>query len=450
MKIAAITLAALLLAVPLPAFSEEASESPYCALIKDWAPYAGIDLRPIDGRSNPVEPISTEIIEQRVASDGKNQGYYLGAVYSGPACTRQAFDNFPFFNGIGCVSSHGRLLKIPSDRGPNVLEPDTEVHVYVSPYEDPARKDYVEGSPLLALEDCQAWINAGVMNDGLAIRWKRCRSQLSDKIIIRRMVVAHKHWFAAHWKGINNTQRTLTIAHVCGSEPVLSSLGGRVGFGFDLNETLISVAHGSFAAIFDSMNGAGAYLSGDIPGTKRLAGDAAINGSPAKMVGNPLTTLCPSVVHPAVVNASGDPDPADPVYPLGPNALSGETAPVTGHVTFDTIMDTGVPAENILTYNVISGSVTIEPGSMSIKWVGNRKIQFKYTNPSYGYSSGGTGSFHVEMRVNGQQARAANSNYPLVPGNKFLDGGDIGESRSGIHGVANNGDDFVWEFQRQQ
>ncbi|MBA3678524.1 MAG: hypothetical protein H0W74_14225 [Sphingosinicella sp.] len=431
---------AMLTLATAQALGGEAAESPYCSEIKDWAPWAGLDLQTIDFPSNPLDPISIAVIEARVASGGKSQGYFLGTVYSGSACTRYAFDNLPFFSGISCVSAHGEIANSVGD--------DTEVQVYISPYEDPRRADRQEGDPLPALEDCQNWINAGTSNDGLIIRERRCRSSANPNIIIlKRTVLARKRWFAANWKGIHNTQRTLMIAHVCGSAPILESMGGRVGFGLQLNSTPLSGALGSFEAIFDSMNGTGAYLSGDTPGTKRLAGDAATNTLLATMAGNPRTTLCPSVVHPAVINADGDPSASDPVYPLGTNAPSGEGVDITGHVTFDTIMNTSVPADTILTYNVLSGSITIKRNS--IRWVGNRKIQFKYKNSTYGYSSGGSGQFHVEMRVNAQNARAANSNYPLGTGNKSLDGGDVGESRSGIHGVASNRDDFVWEFSRQ-
>jgi hypothetical protein len=194
------------------------------------------------------------------------------------------------------------------------------------------------------------------------------------------------------------------------------------------------------------MNGTGAELSGDIPGTKRMAGNAITSGFSAIMVGNPLTTLCPSVVHPAVIDQSSDPNVADPVFPLGKNAPLGGSAEVTGHVTFDTIMNRSVPADTILTYNIESGNVEIIRGS--IQWVSNHKIQFKYKSSNYSCPIG-TVSFQVEMRVNARLARAANSNYPLGTGNKYLDGGDVGENRAGLHGIANNGDDFVWKFSRQ-
>lgn len=92
-------------------------------------------------------------------------------------------------------------------------------------------------------------------------------------------------------------------------------------------------------------------------------------------------------------------------------------------------------------------SMEVDPDK--IVWASDHRIDFEYKRAGYGYSSGGTANFEVEMRVNAQSARGANSNYELNGGNKFLDGGNAGEERSANHGVAFNGDDFVWRFSRE-
>jgi hypothetical protein len=110
-------------------------------------------------------------------------------------------------------------------------------------------------------------------------------------------------------------------------------------------------------------------------------------------------------------------------------------------------MDISIPAKNVLTATVMSGSVEID--TEKIVWANDHQINFEYKKSGYGNSSGGTENFEVEMRINAQLANGAHNNYDLGAGNKHLDGGNIGTDRSGIQGVGQNADDFIWRFSRE-
>lgn len=456
----------VLLSVLGHSFAGEVSESPYCSELRDWAPCAGVDFHhynSLDGtveHFNAVPSIAVDVIEARTCSSGKKQGYFLGSVYTGAQCTRNAFNQFAFQSGISCISSHGsydRRTRPSGDTSPEEDLEDTIAVVYFSPHLDPLPRDGVTLAQRPALSDCIAWLGSdAVFNEseqryqyrnGFSIISYTVVNEQGQRVGRKVAVLLKKKWFRDNWKGTHNAQRSIIVAFVCGSNPMIKAMGGRVGFGYD-GVTLIAVAKANFGSIFDHMNGTNGEFAGGTPGNYRTAGkafEAAAFTPPSTMTGNPLTTLCPSAVHPMVVNASGDPSSADPVYPLGQNAPTGDS--IVGHVTFDTRMDRALPANEVLTFNVISGNIEID--TQKIKWVSDHEIQFEYKASDYGYSSNGNGAFEVEMRVIATKARAANSNYPVGSGNKFLDGGDVGSSRSGIHGVANNGDDYVWRFSKQ-